>query len=177
MRYNRTIEEYVEIIWDLLRDSPVARVKDIASARGVTRPTVTSVLEKLKHNDLVEHENYGFVTLTPKGRKLAVKLNSIHQTFKKLFVKVLGVDETIAENDACKLEHYISPDTQFALLKFLNFLEHCPLGAEKMLKLYHNCFLYTNELDKCSECSTEVVENLREIMKVFWEEAENKEDR
>jgi len=156
MRYEKTVEEYVELIDQLLDDHPVARVKDIAAARGVTLPTVSSALDKLRDLGLAKHEHYGFVTLTEQGKALAAELESIHQTFKKLFVEVLGVEEETAEKDACNLEHYISPGTQEALLRFLIYLEHCPRGTEKMLKLYHDCFLFTNQWKKCDECSLNI---------------------
>ena len=161
MRYEKTVQEYVEIIAELLTVNPVARVKDIAAARGVTLPSVTSALEKLKELKLVEKEHYGFVTLTPEGQHLADELQVIHQTFKKLFIDVLGVDEEIAETDACNLEHYISPQTQNALVKFVTFLESCPRGSEEMLDIYHDCYLYTGSVEECGRCNSEVLEALK----------------
>lgn len=148
----RTIEEYIEIIHKLQQDSPVARVKDIAAARKVKLPTVTSAIDKLKIMGLVEHDHYGFVALTDTGKKLAEELEITHATMKKLFTEVLGIDEDIAEKDACKMEHYISPETKEALVNFLQFLEKCPKGSEKMLKLYKNCYLYSHEQEMCQEC-------------------------
>lgn len=161
MRYEKTVQEYVEIIAGLLTDNPVARVKDIAAARGVTLPSVTSALEKLKELRLVEKEHYGFVTLTSEGHKLADELQVIHQTFKKLFLDVLGVDEEIAEKDACNLEHHISPQTQNALVKFVTFLESCPRGSREMLEIYHDCFLFTGSIEECGKCSQEVLDSLK----------------
>ncbi|MBC8279089.1 MAG: metal-dependent transcriptional regulator [FCB group bacterium] len=161
MHYEKTVQEYVEIIAELLNDHPVARVKEIAAARGVTLPTVTSALEKLKDLKLVEKEHYGFVTLTPEGQRLADELRVIHHTFKKLFTDVLGVDEKIAETDACNLEHHISPQTQNALVKFVAFLESCPRGSKEILDIYHDCYLYTGSVEECGECSSEVLETLK----------------
>jgi len=166
MRYEKTVEEYVEVIDDLLEDNPVARVKDIAAARGVTLPTVSSAMDKLQELGLAKHERYGFVTLTEAGKTLAAELDTIHRTFRKLFVEVLGVQEETAEKDACNLEHYISPGTQEALMRFLVYLEHCPRGSEKMLKLYHDCFLFTNQLENCGECSARVLKEIEAQIKV-----------
>ena len=165
MRYDKTVEEYVEVIDDLLSANPVARVKDIAAARGVTLPTVSSAMDKLQELGLAKHEHYGFVTLTEEGKVLASELDTIHRTFKKLFVEVLGVEEETAEKDACNLEHYISPGTQEALLKFLIYLENCPRGSEKMLKLYHDCFLFTDQMENCGECSLSVLKAIDAQMK------------
>jgi len=153
MRYDKVVEEYIEIIHKLLKDSPVARVKDIAAQRKVKLPTVTSAIEKLQDLQLVEHRRYGFVTLTPAGLHLAEELDLIHSTGKKLFTEVLGLDETISEKDACNLEHYISSATKEALVNFLLFLEKCPKGSENMLMLYKNCRLFSGEQAVCRECS------------------------
>ena len=161
MRYEKTIEEYVEIIAEILSDNPVARVKDIAASRGVTHPTVSSAIEKLKEQSLVVHEHYGYVTLTQQGWKLARELEAIHNTFKKLFVEVLGIDKNIADSDACSLEHHISPITQEAMVKFLVFLERCPQLSNILPELYQQCSIHDQSNDLCKSCHPEIVIKMR----------------
>ena len=152
MRYDRIVEEYIEIIGEQLNESPVARVKDIAQARGVTLPTVSSAVEKLRELGLVKHQHYGYVTLTLKGRKLADELHSTHNAIKEMFIKVLGLSEEIADDDACKLEHFISPQAKLLLVKFIMFLKHCPFGGDSWINMFHNCCIYTEDSGSCDLC-------------------------
>ena len=119
---NTTVQEYVEIIRDLERDNKVARVKDIAEKRGVTRSSVSLVLNLLVEKDLIAHEQYGHVCLTERGHQLANDLELKHNTIKK-FLIILGVPEEIAEQDACRLEHYVSALTSNALFDFIKHVE------------------------------------------------------
>ena len=110
-KYETVVEEYIEIIWKLLRNNPVTRIKDIALIRGVTLPTASSAVDKLKELGLVEHESYGYVALTGEGERLARYLEETHHAIKELLMKILNIQEEIAEDDACKLEHHISEQT------------------------------------------------------------------
>lgn len=78
-RYTTTIQEYVEIIRDLVTENDVARVKDIAEMRGVTRASVSMVIGSLRELGLVEHEHYGDVLLTKDGRLLGELLDHRHK--------------------------------------------------------------------------------------------------
>jgi DtxR family Mn-dependent transcriptional regulator len=152
MRYERFAEEYVEIVAELLKAHPVARVKEIAEARGVTLPTVTSAVNKLTDLGLLKHEHYSYVSLTPQGEDLARELEAIHRALKELLTMVLGVEEAIAEADACTLEHFISPQTQEGLVKLRNFLKDCPEGGVNWLKQFHQCRFFTFEDEDCEKC-------------------------
>ncbi len=153
MRYDTVVEEYIEIISGLLTDNHEARVKDIAKSRGVTLPTASSAVERLKEMGLVNHKHYGTVTLTRSGEELASELDEYHAAIKKLLVNVLGVSEEIAEEDACKLEHQISAETVQSLLRLLKFLEKCPRGGTDWLKILHDCSLFTDGDEQgCLQC-------------------------
>ena len=118
-----TVQEYVEIIHDIQKKQKVARVKDIAQKRGVSRSSVSTVLNMLKKRKLVVHEQYGLVELTRRGEELGEYLDQRHQIIYDFLIKVLHMPENIAEADACKLEHHISTETVEYLKHFLDFLK------------------------------------------------------
>jgi DtxR family transcriptional regulator, Mn-dependent transcriptional regulator len=117
--HDLTTQEYIEVIHELEQENKVARVKDIADRRGVTRSSVSLVLNQLKTKELIDHEQYGHVTLSKKGTKLAKTLQRKHDTLKSFFTSILKVPENIANMDACKIEHDISAESLNAMKKML----------------------------------------------------------
>jgi DtxR family Mn-dependent transcriptional regulator len=125
-RLSSSIEDYLEKIAILEKEKGFARVKEISRLLHVKNPSVTSALGNLERKDLVRHEKYGYVGLTEKGKKLANTILTKHRLLFRFLTRVLCIDATIAENDACMLEHSISPETYERLTKFLEFVETCP---------------------------------------------------
>jgi len=124
--FDTTTEEYVEIIHTIQKQHKVARVKDIAQSRGVTRSSVSTVLNVLKEKDLITHESYGLVELTEKGEKLGRALDERHAAIQRFFIEVLGISSEVADSDACKMEHHISLETLNSFIRFLKFVEDNP---------------------------------------------------
>jgi DtxR family Mn-dependent transcriptional regulator len=86
-------------------------VGDLAKRLDVSPGTVSSVLKKLERMHLVEHERYGFVSLTPDGSGVASCVIRRFETVRALLVDVLGVSPETAAIDACMMEHAVSPET------------------------------------------------------------------
>lgn len=107
---NMTIamQNYLELIYELSLDGKKARVSDIAKQLGVSKPSVNNAVVVLAKNGYVNYEKYADIKLTKEGIKAAKFICNKHQTIKKLFVEVLNIDETIADKDACLIEHVIS---------------------------------------------------------------------
>jgi len=117
-----SIEDYLEAILALSEIDPQdqsVRVTDIAERLQIAKPSVTAALNVLKEKGLVTQERYGKVFLTPEGRKHALVVQRRHRVLRKFLVDVLGVGEKIAENDACLMEHVVSPETMEKLIEFL----------------------------------------------------------
>lgn len=112
------IEDYLEIIYLLEKKHGHAHVRDIAKKLKIKMPSVTEILGKLKEANLINYRRYGFVTLTRKGSRLAQNVYRRHQILYKFLHDVLGVDEEIAQEDACKIEHVVSPQTLSKLKKY-----------------------------------------------------------
>ena len=120
------MEDYLEAIAVLKKDKKIARVKDISSLMNVRTPSVTAALTFLCQQGLVEHERYGYVDLTPEGERLAQRVVKRHDTLIKFFTDILKINPDIAQNDACKIEHSISPESFAKLTKFVEFIETYP---------------------------------------------------
>lgn len=124
--YSKTVEDYLETIYNIISRKGYARTKDISRGLRISSPSVTEMLKKLKSMGLVNYEKYSGVTLTKKGERIGRMVKTRHDTIKTL-LKIILVSDKIAEEDACKLEHEISPETVEQLTKFVRFVETAPM--------------------------------------------------
>ena len=111
------IDDYVELISDLIREDGEARQVDMAARLGVSQPTVAKMLKRLASVGLIEMIPWRGVFLTPEGEKLAQESRERHQLVEN-FLLVLGVSPEIARRDAEGMEHHVSEET---LVKFREF--------------------------------------------------------
>jgi DtxR family Mn-dependent transcriptional regulator len=102
---------YLKALYAVRGRNQVARSRDLAEALGVRPATVSGVLKKLKDMDLVEHEPYGVVSLTPSGVSVAECLLRRFETIRDVLVELFGVPPEVAAEDACMMEHAASPAT------------------------------------------------------------------
>ncbi|OQA08324.1 MAG: Transcriptional regulator MntR [bacterium ADurb.Bin374] len=122
-----TLESYLEHIHELQGKYGAVRATDIAAAMGCTTPSVTNALRRLAKLDLIRYEAYRPVTLTKQGESTIRRLNSRHRVLADFFLNVLELPEELAEEEACSLEHKISPPTIARLAEYMEFL-HQDLG-------------------------------------------------
>jgi DtxR family Mn-dependent transcriptional regulator len=94
-----------------LDDEGPVRVTDIALRLGFTKPSVHAALKVLEEQGLVDHKRYSPVSLTEKGRALALEIRERHNLIKNFLINSLLVPADIAERDACKMEHVLSKET------------------------------------------------------------------
>ena len=112
------VEDYVELISDLLADGGEARQVDIAARMGVAQPTVAKMLKRLVRDGWVIQRPYRGVFLTPAGEALAAESRERHQTVER-FLLALGVDAATARRDAEGIEHHVSEATLAAFAEFV----------------------------------------------------------
>jgi DtxR family Mn-dependent transcriptional regulator len=117
-----SLEDYLEAIYNLLEADRVARSRDIAEALGVSRASVTGALRTLKEKGLIEHEPYGYVTLTEAGIRGAVAVVRKHNILTSFFANVLGIEISAAQSAACRAEHILGPEVIGRLLSFIEFV-------------------------------------------------------
>ena len=144
-----SMEDYLEAIALLSERDNEVRVTEISRALGVKKPSVTSALTKLTQEGLIKHERYGQAKLTTKGQRIAQDVFHRHETLRHFLTEILKVDPKVAANDACKMEHTVSPVTLEKLAKFVEFMLGQPRGKPEWLRN----FCYYLENDKLpSEC-------------------------
>ena len=134
--YTASMEDYLEAVAVLQENDNVVRVKQISEMLRVKMPSVTSALKKLSEQELVEHERYGHIKLTPEGDKVARDVIYRHEALTRFFAQALGINRETAEEDACKIEHVISPLSMERLAKFVEFIEACTLGGTNFPSRY-----------------------------------------
>jgi DtxR family transcriptional regulator, manganese transport regulator len=117
-RRNELMEDYVELIADLIGDGGEARQVDIASRLGVAQPTVAKMLRRLTAAGLAVQRPYRGIFLTEAGARLARESRERHQTVET-FLRALGVSAPIARIDAEGIEHHVSEETLEALRQYL----------------------------------------------------------
>ena len=108
-------EMYLETILILFNRRGYVRSIDVAEEMGLSRPSVSRGMAKLRESECILMGADGMITLTEKGRDIAEKIYERHRVLSQLFIS-LGVDEETATEDACRIEHVIS-DKTFAAIK------------------------------------------------------------
>jgi len=121
-----SMEDYLEAISTLKEKKNYVRVKDIAKEMKVRMPSVTGALKALTEKNLVRHEKYEYVELTEEGTKVAEEIKRRHDLISKFLTHILKVEPDIAEKDACKIEHSVSPVTMERLVKLVEYIDTCP---------------------------------------------------
>ena len=114
MHTNESAENYLETILMLSQELPVVRSVDIANELGFKKSSVSIAMKNLREKNHITVSDAGFITLTESGREIAEMIYERHKFLSSWLVK-LGVDEKIASEDACKIEHIISKESYEAI--------------------------------------------------------------
>lgn len=117
MNIHESAEDYLEMILMLQEEKGFARSVDIAASLGVTKPSVSFAMKKLRENGYITMGEDNYISLTEKGRVIALRVYERHKALTALLMG-LGVSAETAREDACKIEHDISEETFEALLRF-----------------------------------------------------------
>jgi len=115
MRIRESAEDYLETILMLYESKGEVRSIDIAAELNVTKPSVSIAMKKLRENGYIVMDRDNYITLTEEGQSIAQKVFNRHKVITR-FLMQIGVNEEDAKNDACKIEHDISPATFEAIL-------------------------------------------------------------
>ncbi len=128
MKNNESMEMYLETILTLSSGSKNVHAIDVATEMNFSKPSVSRAMKLLKQNNYIEIDRGGAITLTELGRARAAKVYERHCILTKTF-EMLGAPAKLAEEDACRIEHYIS-DELFDIIK-KHVLSHAPMGSDK----------------------------------------------
>lgn len=133
------LEDYLETIGELCHEGGGARVKDVAARRAVSNPSVVRALRTLKRERLVVQEPYGLIRLTGRGQRVAGAILRRHRILADFLQNVLGLDAETAAQDACRIEHAVSPRTVRRLraaARFLGGEAHADLDWRREFALF-----------------------------------------
>ncbi len=139
-------EDYLKAIDTIIEKKGYSQVKDIARFLNVSPSSVTGMFKKLTKEGYINYEKYGGVTLTPEGKKVARSTKEKYSVLHE-FLILLGVDEITADDDACKMEHAVTPQTLEKLTKFSEFVN----SKDEMPKFFRH-FMEFCEKGEISDC-------------------------
>lgn len=119
------VEDYLERILELINSKGYARVIDIAAALNISQASVTNMVQRLDAERLLKYEKYRGLILTPAGKKLAHGIAQRHKLLTE-FLRLLGVDDRVIDQDVEGMEHHISPSTLRAIAALTQQLRRRP---------------------------------------------------
>ena len=121
MNIHESAEDYLERILMIKQEKGNVRSIDIANDMNFSRASVSHAMKLLKENNYIEIDENGNIELLEKGNEIAENILHRHHLLTNLFIKI-GVDEKIAQQDACKIEHALSKETFAAIEKLVENL-------------------------------------------------------
>ena len=151
-------EDYLEAIYHIIAEKKVARAKEVAKSIKVSQASVTEAFRSLSQKKLINYAPYEVITLTPKGETVARDIIRRHEVLKDFFVKILAIDEGIADDGACKIEHTAPREIIEKLIKFISFIEECPRCGEDLLENFKTYCSKGKQEDRCRECVSQCLE-------------------
>ncbi|MBR2596822.1 MAG: metal-dependent transcriptional regulator [Solobacterium sp.] len=110
MKIYQSAEDYLETILFLQEKNGYVRSVDIAQDRGLSKPSVSVAMKKLRENGYIQMDRDGSIKLLEPGYEIARRTAERHHLLTTLFIAI-GVDPETAEDDACKIEHDLSSET------------------------------------------------------------------
>lgn len=143
------MEDYLEAIFDLDQEKKVVRVKDIAKRMDVKMPTVSSMLKTLGERGLVHYEKYEYIELTKNGAKIGKEMRRRHGILNEFLTTILKINPVDADEEACKMEHALTPSTLDSLTDFMEFIQTCPRAGESWLEHFEEYRLHGRIAEKC----------------------------
>ncbi len=123
--FSTRMEDYLEIISELVELKGYATTLDISRYMQVSAPSVTKMLQRLDENEFLEYEKYHGINLTQKGNQIADTIRQKHGILLEFF-EILGVGFETANQDAEGIEHHLNQKTIKQLRKFITFLKSNP---------------------------------------------------
>ena len=168
LHLSESLEDYLEAISLIIKENGVAKSMEIADFLKVKRSSVTVALKNLREKGMIEYQKYRPIVLTALGQQTADEIIFKHKTLENFFTKVLAVDQTLASDAACRMEHAIGKTITDRLVQFVDFIERCPRAGSEWI---HGFGYVCNEMDNKKSCLKCMEENINE----YKNKTENKE--
>jgi DtxR family transcriptional regulator, Mn-dependent transcriptional regulator len=122
-------EDYLKAIWELVQEEQVPISARLAEDLEVTPPAVTAALKRMTRGGYLRVRRGGRIDLSAKGKQIAHHLVLRHRLAEKLLTDVIGLEWSLAHEEAERLEHGISPEVVGLLLKRFGRESRCPHGV------------------------------------------------
>jgi Mn-dependent DtxR family transcriptional regulator len=117
------MEDYLEVIYELIQQKGYATAVDISESLNVSSPSVTKMLQRLDENKYLRYERYRGISLTQEGIAMAESIHEKHGLLVE-FLKMIGVNENVANIDAEGIEHHLHSETSKKLQIFIKALKN-----------------------------------------------------
>lgn len=127
------MEDYLERIYELIELKGYARVSDIADALHFSRPSVSIMVRRLDKLGLLRYEKYRGLTLTERGREVALRVQRRHVILTEFFT-LLGLDRNVIARDVEGIEHHLSAESLERLERLVEFWGAHPAELRKILR-------------------------------------------
>ena len=118
MQIRQSAEDYFEMIYMIKKKKGSVRAIDIVNEMGFSKPTVSVAMKKFRENGYVTVDAAGNISLTEEGLAIAENIYEKHMVLAKMLM-MLGVSESVAYKDACRIEHCLSEESFSAIKKHL----------------------------------------------------------
>ncbi len=159
------MEDYLETIFDLDMEKRAVRVKDIARRLDVKMPTVTNMLKALRQRGYIDYEKYEYLGLTKRGFDIGKEIHRRHQVLRSFLTDILKIDFERADEEACMMEHAVSPLTLDRIIQFTKFLQECPRAGSDWLDNFEEYCLKGQNKNRClarvKEFSNKFIDRVR----------------
>jgi DtxR family Mn-dependent transcriptional regulator len=155
------MEDYLEAIYHIAAEKGAARAKDIAKRLKVNSSSVTGALQALSRKALVNYAPYDVITLTQEGTRAALDVIRRHEVLRDFFVRVLHVEEAVADDGACKMEHSLPRPILERLTQYIDFLEACPRAGTEWLAQFGYMCEHPGRAADCERCTADCLEGIK----------------
>lgn len=118
MRILESGEDYLEAVLILNERRQEVRSVDVATKLGVSKASVCVAMKNLQNGGYIQMDAHRTISLTEKGREVAMRVYERHLVFSKMLVS-LGVERETASQDACRMEHAVSEKSFLAIKNYL----------------------------------------------------------
>jgi DtxR family Mn-dependent transcriptional regulator len=131
-----SLEDYLEAIHVLNEQLGRSRVSDIAERLGVGKSAVTAALRHLAGHGLIDYTPYRPIVLTEAGRQLAIDIRRRHDVLKDFMTHVLGLEDDLADANACRMEHAIGRKLVDRLRQFARYIQDAPPAMQDWIEQF-----------------------------------------
>jgi Mn-dependent DtxR family transcriptional regulator len=144
---------YLLAIASLAKTGLTPRAADVARQLSVTRSAASLQLRTLQERGLVKLDSRQRLSLTRLGADLVARVASKRDILLVFLREVMGVRQTTAELDACKVEHLLSEETGAALVRLIRFLRSDRPEARKFIAAFRGATVECPPGARCDLCA------------------------